>query len=560
MHHSHPDDFPIQCRTFSNQNIVHRLWEREVGLPYRTSTSAFHVNRRLYQNVVPNFTCVNIEKPACFLRKFTPDGRFLVAFSADQTCIELYEYRGPSSAESLLRDCAGDTTGLGGEDVRSAEIRNSVFQTLFKLKHSISVTQNGEQLNRECSLFSDDSRFVIIGSAAFVSEESVQLHYFDVYRNNESVSMSPRVPLEDYTLYLIDLVNGRLCDRRIFKTDKIFLSHNQGLYLHQKTLAVLSVQHQLIHLFQIERDPLLDEDRFVDVRSIGRFCYEDDEFMISHVRQREGRHRTVRPFREASINCLKHRFLTFLYWNAVVDPDDPKSRLRKFYQNFEGFCKLRMWKMQLLDDSHLLIKYAHEDVITLRLTDLNSPPSFFVVYNFSTTEVVAVYENTSAEFLDVFEKLCDYFRNTCHQSLAQLTCSPSNNIFARQVQQRYKQTMINARKGGQAEAVKRLLAQLPISAQSYTCSPYLDLSLFSYDEKWLSVMERPKTCSDHPIRFFARDSGFFRFKIQAGLPVSHIATTVRRLVAFTFHPSDPVAISVQRTNAEYVVNLHVRHV
>ncbi len=31
-------------------------------------------------------------------------------------------------------------------------------------------------------------------------------------------------------------------------------------------------------------------------------------------------------------------------------------------------------------------------------------------------------------------------------------------------------------------------------------SPYLDLSLFSYDDKWISVMERPKACGDHPIR------------------------------------------------------------
>lgn len=61
-------------------------------------------------------------------------------------------------------------------------------------------------------------------------------------------------------------------------------------------------------------------------------------------------------------------------------------------------------------------------------------------------------------------------------------------------------------------------------------------------------------------RFYARDSGLLKFKIQAGLlgrPVNH---AVRRLVAFTFHPFEPFAISVQRTNAEYVVNFHMRHV
>ena len=127
------------------------------------------------------------------------------------------------------------------------------------------------------------------------------------------------------------------------------------------------------------------------------------------------------------------------------------------------------------------------------------------------------------------------------------------------VSRRFKDTIVNAKYGGHTEAVRRLLGQLPISAQSYSGSPYLDLSLFSYDDKWVSVMERPKTCGDHPIRFYARDSGLLKFEIQAGLlgrPINH---TVRRLVAFTFHPFEPFAISVQRTNAEYVVNFHMRH-
>lgn len=65
---------------------------------------------------------------------------------------------------------------------------------------------------------------------------------------------------------------------------------------------------------------------------------------------------------------------------------------------------------------------------------------------------------------------------------------------------RFKQTIVSAKFGGKTEATRRLLAQLPISAQSYSSSPYLDLSLFSYDDKWVSVMERPKACGEHPIR------------------------------------------------------------
>lgn len=88
-------------------------------------------------------------------------------------------------------------------------------------------------------------------------------------------------------------------------------------------------------------------------------------------------------------------------------------------------------------------------------------------------------------------------------SLFKLCCSPvafvSKTCFL--FCYRFKDTIVNAKYGGHTEAVRRLLGQLPISAQSYSGSPYLDLSLFSYDDKWVSVMERPKTCGDHPIRY-----------------------------------------------------------
>jgi hypothetical protein len=42
--------------------------------------------------------------------------------------------------------------------------------------------------------------------------------------------------------------------------------------------------------------------------------------------------------------------------------------------------------------------------------------SLFVVYNMTTTEVQAVYDNTSEELLEMFEKFCDFFRNTNFRS------------------------------------------------------------------------------------------------------------------------------------------------
>lgn len=479
----------LKPRKIPNQNVVYRVRERETH-PGRPGTQ-FHRARIFHTNVFPNFTVINVEKPPCFLRKFSPDGRFFIAFSSDQTSIEIYEFQGPAAAEELLQNTHGDFTAASNDQV-SVNIRGKLFDIFFKLRHVTAVAVNGEHLNRECSLFTDDGKHVIVGSACYIPDEP-HPYFYDMYRNNESVTPNQRYPLEDYTLYLVELSTGRLCDRRQFKCDKIFLSHNQGLYLYRDTLAVLSVQQQTIHIFQVN-----PSGSFIDVRSIGRFCYEDDELIFHMGVDRPNPQRPNHAYNEVTINSLKHRLMVYLYRRAIED--GTPYRLRRFYQCFDQFTSLRMWKMQLLDENHVLIKYASEDVVTLRVSDPNSQPSFFVIYNMLTTEVESVYENGSENLLDLFENFCDMFRNATLHCQAQFTCSASSNIYARQIQQRFKQTIINAKFGGHTEAVKRLLAQLPISAQSYSSSPYLDLALFSYDDKWVSVMERPKACGDHPIR------------------------------------------------------------
>ena len=513
----------------------------------------------MYQNIFPNLSVIDIEKPPCFLRKFTPDGRYLIAFSNDQTSLEIYEYNGPAAAENFLQSLNISeefTNDADNEYYQLFTIKSKIFEIFFKLKHIVNISNNNEQLNRECSLFTDDSKHVIVGSAAFIQEDYFP-NFYDVYRNNESIQLNSRATLEDYSIHLIQILNGRLCDRITFKTDRIILSHNQGIYLYKNVLSILSVQHQTIHIYHLVTDGL-NNTQFVNIKNIGRFCYVDDEFLISSVTAFE-RGPPVRPFRENSINLLKHRLIVYLHHKAEVESITTGSYypLRKFYQNFNQYLSLRMWKMQLFNENYLLIKYANEEVISSRFSDLNSP-SFFAIYNITTTFVIAVYENTSEELLWLFENFCDHFRNAISSSCKYI-CSPSNNVQANLMQQRFKQTIINARNGGQVEATRRILSQLPISAQSYSSSPYLDLSLFSYDDKWVSVMERPKACGDHPIRFYARDSGFLRFKIYAGLQGRSLPISTRRLVAFTFHPFDPLALSIQRTNSDYVVNLHIRH-
>lgn len=547
------ENFPR--RRIPSQNIVHKLIRRELCGELKPGTS-FRNIRSFHTSIVPDFTIINVEKPPCFLRKFSPDGRHFIAFSADQTSVEIYHFKGSASLNYLLQ-VTSECEYIGNKsDPFNDYIRFAAFETLFSLKYEVRTTPSGEQLNRECSLFTDDGKYIIVGSASYIPDDVIRPHFYDIYTNNEAVTPNPRSPLEDYSLHLIDLVNGQLTDTIQFKVDKIYLSHNQGLYLYKDTLAVLSVQHQMLHIFHIHHG------KFVPVRRIGRYCYDDDDFLISQVYSEHEEtttysedsqptiiHPTNRPFRDHIISGLKNKILIHLYW---------QSEPRIFYQRFDQLRLLRMWKMQLLDEEHLLIKYASEDVVTLKAAEPSSHPSFFVVYNIVEAKVLAVYENTSQELLFLLENYCDYFRNAKTNAGNHFMCSPSNNLYARLLQQRFKQTIMSAKYGGTIEATRRMLAQLPISAQSYSSSPYLDLSLFSYDDKWVSAMERPKACGEHPIRFYARDSGLLKFRIWAGSPGRSAPPAARRLVAFTFHPTEPFGISVQRTNSDYVVNFHLR--
>uniref|UniRef100_H2ZPH2 DET1 homolog n=3 Tax=Ciona savignyi TaxID=51511 RepID=H2ZPH2_CIOSA len=537
-------------------NFFHRVKQREIACyPCGSTWSKL---RKFYQCFVPNFTVVNVEKPACYLRKFSPDGKYFIVFSADQTFVEVYEYQGCHAAASMLQSIEGDILhqNSGGRNNFKfkdyyQKVREKLFSTFFVRKHQIPVAKQGYNLNRECSLFTDDGKYVIVVSAMFVSATS-QPSFYEIYSNNEAMSPNPRHQLEDYSIHCVGLGSGVLHSSIDFKCDKIFPSHNQGLYLYKNILSVLSVQHQTIYIFCVV------EGKLVQTHKIGRFCFDDDELLLSPQSSRTNEFVSRQPFHDVMFNSLKHRLITYLYKDAL---NRGRESVQRFYQHFDFFEDLRLLRMQLLDEDHLLLKYAGVDVVGLRIQEPNSQPSCFVVYNFRNAQVLAVYENTSNYLLKIFEDHPGIFRQADAIRGHHHTACP--DVYSSQIQQRFKDTIVNAKYGGNTEAVKRLLVQLPIPAQLHSASPYLDLALFSYDDKWISAVERPKTSNDYPIRFYSRESGLLRFQIRAGMVPSaplQSSSPRGRLVAFTFHPHEPFAISVQRINAEYVVNFHFRHI
>lgn len=116
----------ITPRKIKPQNIVMRLMDREI-YGSRKPGSHFHVVREFYQNVFPNLTIVNVEKPPCFLRKFSPDGKHFIAFSADQTSLEVKPEEYQSNLLVLLNCSPVISTRLSIMSIQYRHIDNSLI-------------------------------------------------------------------------------------------------------------------------------------------------------------------------------------------------------------------------------------------------------------------------------------------------------------------------------------------------------------------------------------------------------------------------------------------------
>ena len=64
---------------------------------------------------------------------------------------------------------------------------------------------------------------------------------------------------------------------------------------------------------------------------------------------------------------------------------------------------------------------------------------------FLLLQVLGVWENCSEELLALFESFPDQFRNVRPLQGEGTLCPATSNIYARQIQSRFKQTIVNAR-------------------------------------------------------------------------------------------------------------------
>lgn len=76
---------------------------------------------------------------------------------------------------------------------------------------------------------------------------------------------------------------------------------------------------------------------------------------------------------------------------------------------------------------------------------------------------------------------CTFAGRSAHVS------TPENSVQSRAVFRRQLYAVQTARNGGRQQSIRRGLGRLPIAAQNYRESPYFDLSLFSFDDKHVTL-------------------------------------------------------------------------
>lgn len=633
------------------------LRSRELGLgkPGRCPVGRA---RRLYEWVAPSRTIQSVAVPDVVFRKFSSDGKRLVCFSRSLHDLVVYPFTGhafctrsaaakqsPPQDEHSARAVNADGNGVAGQTTDREQQRDetTAFGAYFSAPTVTPLCTGAEVLCKDFLIEVLDGAFVIVASSLPLDDHGV-LH--GMHGSNDAVA---GVPMTAITLHLVRASDGKRCDSRTFDNDFMHLSHNSAVAVCDDLVAVLSVRHQHVHLLQVRPAGLL-----VDVRTVGPDCYEDDELTLHMQREAEARFRQEqqqahgtetpasmpaipsRQSRYASIlpsyhhrhmlasrqlGGLQQRILAFIYRNAERDAKNAQlqgqhgaaaAALRRFYHHFRRYAELVMWRVQLLDRSHLLLKLASAERDQPN-ADVGMASVFFAVYNFHTTEVVSFFHGGSGEFLELFCAMPEFFcgesertvweryatsyirQYVVRQTPTSVQSATQTHSGAVAVPSMQAQRAANARwrassgwgnsgvseeSGGvsgmsvddgsalggstdigtRAHTLWRTLSQWAMTPQAINSSPYFDQALFRYDDKLVSPNERARPCFDHAIKFVARARpSTLRFRMnpfvrQRGDREGRSKT----LVAYVFHPKLPFVLSsVQSILHTQTVNIHI---
>ncbi|XP_043068567.2 DET1 homolog [Drosophila bipectinata] len=524
-----------------SQNLVHLLQNRESGfLAPGTSASRtpqFAHERKFYKCITPCLTIDSISIPQVYLRKFTPDGSKLLAFSQDQRSLHIYKYKGFGSAAvgELIREANVGT----GECFKSQEsnVQNQIFDRLFATKDATVLRLcQGESgryyLHREFSVFLENGRYVLLAAMSVLRNALPTMSYIlypDLFDKLDAYS---------YVFFVVDLEQGCVTHRLFLSQDSIVIAHNHGISVFGSTIAIMSRLHQCIYVYE------LVEGRLVEQETIGprpRDFIENASMDVGNLDAT-----TVMP-----ITHIKQRVLSFLYRQIYGESPSARQKLQDFYKIFEFVEYMIMERMQLVNKELLLLRYEERqkdsDVMPLTPT----PRRLYVFYNIASEEVVGVYHDDSVDLLQIILQFYDQMSNVRSMQTGDAPSLPLHFFL--------KQNFADASESIPfiRHAALRFNPSVPVSSQSLSPSPYLQFNDFSYDDRHISPLERPNPCSTEPIVFRDRMTKSVKFRLYAKARRPTNALSPRELCAFIWHPFEPFVLSIQKCMNSYAYHVHL---
>ncbi|KAF9950649.1 acid phosphatase det1 [Mortierella alpina] len=553
------------------ESLLGALRTRELGV-HRAKCHVI-ASRRIYRSIYPNATIHGVDCQFSNLKKFTPCGQYLIGMSKNQRSVHIYRFKGSGGpaeerpVESLnFRDffeLKHETVVLRESETLSKDFCLVTANGRFIIVAAVSPCTGASADGRTypCSLNCipnlDTVVFYVIEltTGKIVDKREFKNEYITIaHHSGVSLydSLFAVMLIQSQAIQIIHIKNnGKMIDlHRIgwfnHDDDELVLARYRDFneqYLAQQKVSSTSPFYQKGYSLKDEDfgDPRA-KDRFETfalaptMSSMTEFTTDATYHQVpsssnnnvgaapqanhphqSYMTQMAYSQAHHDELHSQTISGIKQRLMAYLFRKAF-NADDGGAALRHFHLTFQQFANLIMWRMQFLDESTLLIKFGKLDCVVGRQADSTYQTAFFVFYDIHSTEILAVYDNASEEFLRLYEAWADQFSATAFSTAGRdkrhysSTCS--NNIYAKDHLKKTQYGMRHARNGGSAQAVKRSLCVLPYSPQSLSDSPYLDLALFSYDEKVISASERQRQCQDFPIKFYLRGSGELRFKIH----------------------------------------------
>ena len=531
----------------SSQNVVRRCLSLErTGAPWASA----RLRRLAYETFVPKNTDVGVKDvPAVCFRRFTPDGKYLVAFEQDRRNLVLYRFKPPLRTEKIQQS----------ESFTSDVVKKPVsYKDWFQQIYSVQIATWNETLCREFCLVTSKGQHLILASSS-EGDNPIQPS------PPGSVPALASVPtLEAITLHLVSIPTGTVVDTWTLRDDFVELSGHRGVTLCDQTLIVLSMKKQTLHVLRIEEKM----ERIFEENKIGEFCQPDDKMLVVHAdvqerkwqqqsqirkRKQEGGDKpdeankveqslpaeNLSPppsetglgygkTRTGFYSGLMQKLLAFVYGRYQAQGNE-----RDFFHVMTRYCMLVMLTCYMLDADHVLILLGSAER-ALKLLDPARSTYFTLLYRMSSGTIVDVYDSRNVDVvLKVFDKFPEYFyRDSAVASTARLELSTSAAMMRRR---------------------KESQGLLPTGAQSRNVSPLLDQELFDYDDSKLPALDGRKAIRvEAPIKFRSRRLKKVSFRLAfCEHQESH------KSMLFLFHPTEPFAASqLMDPDEPTIINFH----